>query len=67
MKTLTTLGKSGVQVAVITRRAQGYFLAHVEGEGRPVLNGNAVGMQAQGLAHGDIIELAGIRMLFILE
>ena len=67
MKTLTTLGKGGVQVAVITRRAQGYFLAHVEGEGRPVLNGNAVGMQAQGLAHGDIIELAGIRMLFILE
>ncbi|WP_334108794.1 FHA domain-containing protein [Methylobacillus sp.] len=66
-KTLTTLGKSGVQVAVITRRAPGYFLAHVEGDGRPVLNGNAVEMQAQGLAHGDVIELAGIRMLFILE
>ena len=66
-KTLTTLGKGGVQVAVITRRLQGYFLAHVEGDGRPVLNGNAVGMQAQGLAHGDMIELAGIRMQFILE
>lgn len=66
-KTLTTLGRSGVQVAVITRRGRGYFLAHVEGEGRPVLNGNAVGMQAQVLAHGDIIELAGIRMLFVLE
>ncbi|MCB5186581.1 FHA domain-containing protein [Methylobacillus caricis] len=65
-KTLTTLGKSGVQVAVITRRPQGYFLAHVEGEGRPVLNGNAVGVQAHALGHGDIIELAGVKMEFSL-
>ncbi|MCB5191292.1 FHA domain-containing protein [Methylobacillus arboreus] len=66
-KTLTTLGRSGVQVAVITRRPHGYFLAHVEGEGRPVLNGHAVGLQAQVLANGDVIELAGVKMLFSLE
>jgi hypothetical protein len=30
-KNLTTLGKPGVQVAVITRRPQGYFITHVEG------------------------------------
>ena len=30
-KPLTTLGKPGVQVAVITRRPQGYFITHVEG------------------------------------
>ncbi|MFL9711619.1 FHA domain-containing protein [Methylobacillus sp. Pita1] len=65
-KTLTTLGKSGVQVAVITKRTHGYFLSHVEGDGRPVLNGAAVGLQAQLLADGDIIELAGVRMLFSL-
>ncbi|MCB5185184.1 FHA domain-containing protein [Methylobacillus gramineus] len=66
-KSLTTLGKSGVQVAVITRRPHGYFLAHVEGEGRPVLNGHAVGVQAHALGHGDIIELAGVRMEFSLS
>lgn len=63
-KSLTTLGRSGVQVAVITKRPHGYFLSHVEGDGRPVLNGTAVGLQAQVLADGDIIELAGVRMLF---
>lgn len=65
-KTLTTLGRSGVQVAVITRRPHGYFLSHVEGNGRPLLNGMAVGLQAQPLAEGDMIELAGVRMLFSL-
>src|SRR6185436_298579 len=29
-KPLTTLGKPGVQVAVLTRRPQGYFITHVE-------------------------------------
>ena len=29
-KTLTTLGKPGVQVAVIARRPHGYFITHVE-------------------------------------
>ena len=31
-KALTTLGKPGVQVAVITKRPHGYFITHVEGE-----------------------------------
>src|SRR3990172_8730253 len=35
-KNLTTLGKPGVQVAVITRRPQGYFITHVEGANFPI-------------------------------
>ncbi|WP_025871308.1 FHA domain-containing protein [Methylobacillus glycogenes] len=66
-KTLTTLGKTGVQVAVITKRPHGYFLAHVEGDGRPLVNGTAIGVQAQKLADGDEVELAGVRMQFSLE
>jgi hypothetical protein len=31
-KTLTTLGKPGMQVAVIARRPHGYFITHVEGQ-----------------------------------
>ena len=41
-KALTTLGRPGVQVAAITRRSEGYFIVHVDGEGEssfPLVNG----------------------------
>src|SRR5580698_6290978 len=41
-KALTTLGRPGVQVAAITRRAGGYFIVHVDSEGSenfPLVNG----------------------------
>jgi len=64
VKPLTTLGKPGVQVAVITRRPQGYFIAHVEGAHFPVLNGKVLDAQAHALADHDTIELAGVKMEF---
>ena len=45
-KPLTTLGKPGVQVAVIAKRPQGYFITHVEGANFPVVNGKALDAQA---------------------
>jgi pSer/pThr/pTyr-binding forkhead associated (FHA) protein len=66
-KTLTTLGKPGVQVAVIARRPHGYFITHVEGANFPVVNGSAIGTQAHQLADHDVIELAGIKMEFFLK
>lgn len=36
-KSLTTLGKPGRQVAVITRRPHGYFITHVEGASFPLV------------------------------
>ncbi len=66
-KTLTTLGKPGVQVAVIARRPQGYFLTHVEGTSLPVLNGKVLGTQACRLENHDVIELAGVKMEFFLK
>ncbi len=65
-KALTTLGKPGVQVAVITKRPQGYFITHVEGQQHPVVNGQSVGAQAHGLNDHDVIELAGVKMEFYL-
>src|SRR5712691_4824398 len=44
-KPLTTLGKPGVQVAVITRRPQGFFITHVEGASFPVVNGKTLDAQ----------------------
>ena len=71
-KALITLGKPGVQVAVISRRPQGYFLTHIEGnkDGKqvfPEVNGETIGAKAYTLSNGDIMELAGIKMEFTLE
>lgn len=65
-KTLTTLGKTGVQVAVITRRPHGYFITHVEGKNTPDVNGAPIGVQAHQLNDHDVIELAGVKMEFYL-
>lgn len=67
VKPLTRLGKPGVQVAVITRRPQGYFITHVEGANFPVLNGKTVDAQAHALNDHDIIELAGVKMEFFFK
>ena len=66
-KSLTTLGKPGRQVAVITRRPHGYFITHVEGASVPLVNGQAIDAQARLLHDHDIIELAGVKMEFFLQ
>jgi hypothetical protein len=66
-KTLTTLGKPGVQVAVIARRPHGFFITHVEGAQHPLVNGQAIEAQARALADHDLIEIAGIKMEFLLK
>ncbi|RIX40739.1 MAG: FHA domain-containing protein [Rhodocyclales bacterium GT-UBC] len=66
-KTLTTLGKPGLQVAVIAKRPQGYFITHVEGATFPVVNGQALDAQAYRLKDHDVIEIAGIKMEFFLK
>jgi pSer/pThr/pTyr-binding forkhead associated (FHA) protein len=69
-KALTTLGRPGVQVAAITRRAEGYFIVHVD-SGKdndfPLVNGNAIGSQATRLTDNDVIQLAGVKMGFFVN
>ena len=67
VKNLTTLGKPGVQVAVITRRPHGYFITHVEGARMPVVNGKALDSQAHQLNDHDVVELAGVKMEFFFK
>lgn len=66
-KTLTSLGKPGVQVAVIARRPHGYFITHVEGAQFPVVNGQRLDVQPHPLKDHDVIEIAGIKMEFFLK
>jgi pSer/pThr/pTyr-binding forkhead associated (FHA) protein len=66
-KALTTLGRPGVQVAAITRRAEGYFVVHVESgeEGDyPLVNGQPIGAHARKLTDNDVLQLAGVKMGF---
>lgn len=67
VKNLTTLGKPGVQVAVLTRRPGGYFITYVEGATYPMVNGKLLDDQPRQLAEHDIIELAGIKMEFYFK
>ncbi|HEX9852011.1 MAG TPA: FHA domain-containing protein [Woeseiaceae bacterium] len=69
-KALTTLGRPGVQVAAITRRAEGYFIVHVESgeEGDyPLVNGQPIGAQARKLSDNDVVQLAGVKMGFFIS
>jgi pSer/pThr/pTyr-binding forkhead associated (FHA) protein len=67
VKTLTTMGRPGVQVAAITRRSDGFYIVHVE-SGRegdyPLVNGVAIGPQARRLHDNDVVQLAGVKMGF---
>jgi pSer/pThr/pTyr-binding forkhead associated (FHA) protein len=63
-KTLTTLGKPGAQVIVITKRTNGYFLSQVEGDEQPSINGNPVHTLSYGLKNKDLLEISGIKMEF---
>jgi hypothetical protein len=66
-KSLTSLGKPGVQVAVIAKRPHGYFITHVQGASFPVVNGQTLDNQPHPLKEHDIIELAGIKMEFFFK
>jgi pSer/pThr/pTyr-binding forkhead associated (FHA) protein len=66
-KALTTLGRPGVQVAAITRRADGFYIVHVEADrpdNYPLVNGTPIGAQARRLVDNDVIQLAGVKMGF---
>ena len=63
-KELTSLGSPGIQVAVITRNNNAYFISHAEGDRHPLINDVPLGKDARQLAHGDVIDLSGTRLMF---
>src|SRR5438477_4674673 len=67
LKPLTTLGKPGTQVAVVTRRHEGYFIAHVEGATPTLVNGRPITTTPHQLKDRDTFEVADVRMEFLLQ
>ena len=63
-KLITTIGKLGIHVAVITQRREAYFLTHVEGGAHPLVNGESIGAVARELMCGDVIDLSGAQLSF---
>ncbi len=65
-KTVTNLGKAGRRAGSITRTAEGYLLA-AGGDEAPKLNGRPLSGKNVRLRNGDIIEVAGTRLQFLVK
>ncbi|MGE4242646.1 FHA domain-containing protein [Ramlibacter sp.] len=63
VKAVTTFGKPGIAVVSVSHRRGGYFVTHLTGPSRPLLNNEPLGDEAQLLQHMDVLELAGTRMI----
>jgi predicted component of type VI protein secretion system len=57
-----TVGRAGVQVAVVRRAADGYRLVPLEGSVPPRINGAPVAPEGSPLHPGDTFEVAGVRL-----
>lgn len=66
-KSMVKVGEPGVQVAVITKRADKHFITHVSGDNYPFVNGKRIGAQACELKNHDEIEVLDIKMEYILD
>ncbi len=65
-KPVTKVGKPGVAIAAITQTAQGYEVHQVDGASPVHLNGKPLGNQSVALETGDLLELAGTQMRFLV-
>lgn len=63
-KPVTTLGKPGIAVASITRRAENFVLRYIEGSRPLTCNGNVIAARDHILVNGDEIDLASVQMCF---
>jgi len=66
-RVVATFGKPGRSSAVLVRRPQGYFLAHVEGRRAPRVNGQSVGKEVRPVGDGDVIEVADEKFKFEVD
>lgn len=66
-RNMTNIGKPGVQLAVITRRSDGYYIAHLEGQLPTLVGKTPLGDDRHLLQDGDIIVMGNVKMQFFLE
>jgi predicted component of type VI protein secretion system len=67
-KVINTIGHSGKQVAVIVSYSHSYCLTQIEKNESLLVNDKPVDMGALcRMTHGDLIDLAGVKMVFLLS
>ncbi len=66
-KAITTIGRPDMQIAVIMRQPIGYTIAHVEGVNCLLINDEPIGTDPCQLTHGDVIDISGTRIRFLME
>ena len=66
-KAMTNLGKPGISTAVITKRQDGYFISHLEGNHPLLIRNQELGDKSHQLTDGDTIQIGNIKMQFYLE
>jgi len=64
-ETLTTIGRPDIHMAAMTRNEKGHCLMHIYGDVLPAINGKLTGPEMQVLKNGDLIDLAGTKLLFM--
>jgi predicted component of type VI protein secretion system len=64
---VTRFGNAGSLAAMISRRGDGYYLSHLEGETFPQVNRVTIGEQAYPLSAGDRITMGGIDFEYHIE
>lgn len=62
---LTTIGRPDNHVAALTKTRDGYTLSHIQGTCIPMINGKPIDAASYALSNGDLIEVTGIKILFI--
>ncbi len=66
-KAIVKIGRPNEQLALVTKRTQGYFLSHVLGEDYPLINGKPIDVHASELSNHDKIEVLGVKMELCLD
>ena len=67
VKTVSIFGQPGLAVVSISRRRDGYYVSHLEGDQPSTLNGGQIDRSPVLLANHDVIELAGMALELVLK
>jgi FHA domain len=65
LKDETTVGRAGVQVAVISQSGLTFRLRSIEGDSAPLVNGKPAAAHGVDLYPGDVIDIAGSKLEFV--
>jgi hypothetical protein len=61
----TSIGRAGVQVALISQAGDAFHLKSIEGDRAPLVNGQPAMGTGVDLSPGDVIEIAGSKLEFV--